>query len=454
MRFAFVRDGGGGGGVSLVSIEITPSPAGATVGATVQMTATGTYSDASERNLTSAVAWSSSDESILTMSTGSGGGLLAGIAEGTATVTATLDGVTATLSVDVIQTATLASFSLPIPNTTNVGLGADLLVAFPFWVPPDASAVTIKMSNRYLAGSGGGVGNSLTTDVAIYASNGSGAPTGSPIVKWLAQVIPGDGSELTVGTFTPTRGGDGKVVIVYGIPDATTRADATAQNYGLFATGTLTVDPLPGGWSGACPYGFLWVSPSFQTTRRKIYVLGDSISIGVSGPGYDGSAWVQIGPHKDVIMCMSGCGGSTLAHRAQSSTFSELWTDIEIDGNDFYIEAMVNSLTSGLASMQADFTTLVGYLRSNGANLIYSQTCAPMGGFFPGPTVETTRTDWNTWMLANSLGLDGIVDIDLTMRDPSAHANLLAAYDCGDLIHWSVAGHAAAKTAIEAVVTP
>ncbi len=53
--------------ISLTSIAVTPNPASAHVGATVQFTATGTYSDNSTANLTTQVAWSSGTASVATI---------------------------------------------------------------------------------------------------------------------------------------------------------------------------------------------------------------------------------------------------------------------------------------------------------------------------------------------------------------------------------------------------
>jgi len=46
----------------LVSIDVTPTNASVPLGSTRQLTATGTYTDATTQDLTSSVAWVSSDE--------------------------------------------------------------------------------------------------------------------------------------------------------------------------------------------------------------------------------------------------------------------------------------------------------------------------------------------------------------------------------------------------------
>jgi len=56
----------------LVSIEVTPTYPVVTFGATIQFTATGTFSDKTTQDITTSVTWSSSDTSIATISNAAG----------------------------------------------------------------------------------------------------------------------------------------------------------------------------------------------------------------------------------------------------------------------------------------------------------------------------------------------------------------------------------------------
>jgi hypothetical protein len=69
----------------LASIAVTPQTPIVVIGGTLQLTATGTYTDASTQNLSGSVAWSSSNTSDATVNTT---GLVNGIANGTPTITA------------------------------------------------------------------------------------------------------------------------------------------------------------------------------------------------------------------------------------------------------------------------------------------------------------------------------------------------------------------------------
>ena len=81
----------------LVSIAVTPATATVAPNGTQQFTATGTYADHSTQNITSSVTWSASVGATITA-----GGLATGVTPGnTATIMATLGGVSGTATLDV-----------------------------------------------------------------------------------------------------------------------------------------------------------------------------------------------------------------------------------------------------------------------------------------------------------------------------------------------------------------
>ncbi len=80
---------------TLTAIQVTPQHPSIASGLTQQFTATGTYTDNSTQNLTSAVTWSSSDTSVATINNASGSsGLASAAAIGTTNISASLSGVT------------------------------------------------------------------------------------------------------------------------------------------------------------------------------------------------------------------------------------------------------------------------------------------------------------------------------------------------------------------------
>ncbi|MBL8953695.1 MAG: Ig-like domain-containing protein, partial [Myxococcaceae bacterium] len=90
--------GGGQSGATLMSLAITPATVTLGVPDTQQLTATGTYSDGSTRDVTPAATWSTSAMATATVTPA---GLVTAAADGMATLTAALDGKTATAVVTV-----------------------------------------------------------------------------------------------------------------------------------------------------------------------------------------------------------------------------------------------------------------------------------------------------------------------------------------------------------------
>src|SRR5712675_1795778 len=78
---------------TLTGVSVGPQGLSISVNQTWQMTATGTYDDGSQKNLTSGVAWSSSDPT--TVSVGQASGQVDGLLTGSATVTASSGGCSA-----------------------------------------------------------------------------------------------------------------------------------------------------------------------------------------------------------------------------------------------------------------------------------------------------------------------------------------------------------------------
>jgi uncharacterized protein YjdB len=100
---------------TLSSITVTPQTPSIPIDKTRQMTATGTYNNGSEKNITGEVTWSSSNTSIATVSDN---GVVAGVAAGTASITATSGSISGSTTV----TITIADLSSIQVTPTNASI--------------------------------------------------------------------------------------------------------------------------------------------------------------------------------------------------------------------------------------------------------------------------------------------------------------------------------------------
>ncbi len=105
---------------ALVSIAITPASPNVPIGATRQLTATGTYTDSSTQDLTAMVTWTSSDPTLATID---GSGLATAVALGTPTITATDGAITGSTTVTVVAAA-LVSIAVT-PSDPSITFGGD-----------------------------------------------------------------------------------------------------------------------------------------------------------------------------------------------------------------------------------------------------------------------------------------------------------------------------------------
>lgn len=105
---------------TLTGLSVLPAAPSLRVGTSVQLSATGSFSDGSSADQTDAVTWTSSTPGVAAVSSG---GLVTAGSQGTATVTAAAGGVTTTTTVTVTpQPATLTAVTIdPVNPTVTVG---------------------------------------------------------------------------------------------------------------------------------------------------------------------------------------------------------------------------------------------------------------------------------------------------------------------------------------------
>jgi hypothetical protein len=114
---------GGGSGTSTVtlsSITVTPANPSIAPGTTEQFTAIGTYSDASNRDITTSVTWNSSNTGFATIDTA---GLATAVATGNATITASSGSITGS-TILTVTSATIKFLVVTPASPASIALGA------------------------------------------------------------------------------------------------------------------------------------------------------------------------------------------------------------------------------------------------------------------------------------------------------------------------------------------
>lgn len=221
----------------LESIQISPSPAYTGVGITQQLTAVGTYSDATTVNITTSTTWTSSNLDVATIVPSTG--LVSGVSVGAATITASIGSVMVSAPLNVVTHVWSNTGEMPFPpdhpsaallsngKVLVVGGNASqifdpLLDTWSVTAPtpiPIASATLLK-NGKVLV-----MGGTTLTDSALY----------DPIADAWSMT----GSMLTaVSQYTTTLLQNGKVLVTGGV----TTANVPSANAELY-------DPDTGTWS-------------------------------------------------------------------------------------------------------------------------------------------------------------------------------------------------------------
>lgn len=160
---------------TLTSIAITPLNPSTTVGGTEQFTATGTYTDSSTQDITTAVTWSSSDPNIATISSFFDGGLATGIDIGSSTIQASMNGINSSTTLNVTANTILRIFAGSGTSATDANVCYSTNNGTS-WSPANCGSIATGIQANGLA----------TTTNYVFAGLGSGqvcrsSPTSSPL---------------------------------------------------------------------------------------------------------------------------------------------------------------------------------------------------------------------------------------------------------------------------------
>ena len=256
---------GTGGAPALVSIAVTPANPSITAGATLQFTATGTYTDSSTQNLTNSVSWNSSAPGIASIGST---GLAAGATQGNTSITATSGSVTGSTNLTVgppaLVSISVSPSTASIPAGTNQQFAAtgtysdgstqDLTnsVSWTSSAPGVASILSTGLTT------GTGIGNATITASSGSSTGSAALAVGQPALVSIA-VTPANASFAlgtaqafqATGTYTDGSTQDLTTTVTWSTTDS---AIATINSQGSatsVAVGGTSVSAVSGSISGS-----------------------------------------------------------------------------------------------------------------------------------------------------------------------------------------------------------
>jgi len=372
---------------AVTSITATASITTISTGETATLTATAVYSDGASASADA--DWASSDSSVATVDTS---GTVTGVAAGTATMTATYGGRSASVVITVQVGVTVTSISATIPDTT-IAVG-------------DTTTVTATV--HYSDGSTGPINLWASSDPSVASVNTAGVVTG-----------------VAVGTATITAsyGDQSASILVTVLPEPVTVASITASTsattitVGETATVTATIVYSDGSTG---PFN-LWTSsnPSVATVIPAGTVTGVAVGTATMTATYGGqSASVVI----TVVAAPVTVTGVSVSASATTITIGETATltasAVYSDGTSASADATWESSNPSVASVNTTGTvtgvaagtaSVTATYEGQSTSVVITVVAAPVTvtGISVSAVKTTIQVDETTLLTVTALYSDG-----------------------------------------------
>jgi Flp pilus assembly secretin CpaC/tetratricopeptide (TPR) repeat protein len=213
---------------TLRSIAVTPLTGSVARNGTVQLIATGTFSDGTTQNITSSASWTSSNTGIAAV----GAGLVRGVAAGSAQITAAIGGITSPAAALTVTSATLKSIAVT-PSSRAIAVGTSLqftavgtfsdgstqnVTSAVAWASSETSVATINPSSGLATAVAAG-------STSITATQGA---AGSPVAIAIGTVDSLNNSNPDLVVVSQINN---SVIILLGNGDGTFSSPAQAVSY-------------------------------------------------------------------------------------------------------------------------------------------------------------------------------------------------------------------------------
>ena len=261
---------------TLTSISILPTNPSLGKGKTIQLQATGAYSDGTQQDVTTAVSWTTSKATIASVSAG---GSVMGMTAGGAVISAVYQGATGTDAVTV-QPATLVSIAIS-PSNPAVGKSKSIqLTATGVW--SDGSSQDVSQSATW--------SSSVGTLVGV---SGSGAVTAKAVGT--AMISAGFGSLSNTAMVTVTPAVAVSLAIVPGKATMATGASRQFQAIATLSDGTTQNMTALVAWASTLPK-----IATVSSGGRAIGEREGSTVISAAGAGLTATASVAVIPQAAV----------------------------------------------------------------------------------------------------------------------------------------------------------
>ncbi len=299
----------------LVSIAVTPAIPTIALGLTQQFTATGTYTDASQQNITGTVAWSSDTPAVATIVSGEAtAGLATSVGQGTATITASVGSVSGstqlTVTAAVLETIAVTPATLGIPLGTTQQFTATGTFS-------DGSTQNLTSTATW---------SSDTTRVATISNTAGTVGLATSVGQGTAGITASVGGVSGTTELTVTAAA---LVSIAVSPGTGTIPLGDTQQFtalGTYTDGNQQDVTQTGHWSSTNG-GAATISNTQGTNGLATSVAVGSTTVGISLTGVNATATLAVNPAALVSIAISPTGASIPLGTSQQFTATGTYTD-------------------------------------------------------------------------------------------------------------------------------
>ncbi len=418
----------------LQSIDITPAIPAIAKGTTQLFTATGTYSDNTTEDLTAAVAWSSSNTAVATVSNAQNStGLATAVGTGLATITATLGGVSGSTDLTV-GSATLQSIDVsPIDPSIPMSLPQQFSASGNYsdgtvqdltnqvtWNSSDPTVATISNA----AGSNGlatPVAQGQTTITAVLGNAKTNVPVTLTVTSAVLQTITitpaapqiAQGTSLqftATGTYSDSTTQDITALVTWGSSDGTVATISNAQASRGLATsvgaGTTVITAAFGAVTNAVPVT-LTVKPA-NVVLQSITIAPVNATIFLGGPQqYTATGNFSDGSNQDLTTQVAWrSSNKTIASISNAPGSNGLATPIKNGSTTISaaitIAGVTTTQSTGLTVSTATLLSITVTPANPTINVKKSVQFTATGNYVGGLTQDLTKSTNLTWTSSNT----------------------------------------------------
>jgi uncharacterized protein YjdB len=397
---------GGSSSATLSAIAVTPSPLRLAVGGVGQLVVTGINSDGTRAPITAGLTFTSDASTVAAVSSS---GVVTGLAEGTATITATASGLTADVTVTVSSLApTLVSIDI-VPSSAQVGVrGTEQLTVSGLY--SDFSTFNVTAGSTFVSSSPGvatvssgglvtGVAAGTTTVVATHTPSGRIATAtifvvGGPVAPTLVSIA------VTPASPTLAPGATQQLTVTGTYSDSSTANLTAGSTFVSSSTGAATVNAT--GLVTAVAVGTATITAT-HTASSKTATSAVTVSSGGGTPTLSSIAVspgsVSLAPAGTRQLTVTGTySDSSTANLTSASTFVSSATGVATVNS----AGLVTAVAAGTATVTATHTAS----SKTATSAITVSAATTTGGlvFFDGYDAGVTFVDFGGSV--NSLSID------------------------------------------------